>query len=286
MKKKIIFASLILMIVGSFISASAINEEKTMTATQTAGNGGEVSQGPILTIETTEGPIKIMLYDDTPLHRDNFLKLVKENYYDSLLFHRVIKDFMIQAGDPDSRNAPAGKHLGAGSPDYTIPAEINYPRHFHKRGALSAARTGDQFNPERRSSGSQFYIVTGQVYTPSQMEMMAARGVDRERQDYFRNLCRRESATIDSLQKSGDSVALEELRQKLIKETEENVKPSALPAEVVEAYTTIGGTPHLDGQYTVFGEVIEGMDVVDRIQNKETDSADRPKEDVKILSIK
>ncbi|MBD5208859.1 MAG: peptidylprolyl isomerase [Bacteroidales bacterium] len=257
-----------------------------MTATQTVGNGSEVSQGPILTIETTEGPIKIMLYDDTPLHRDNFLKLVKENYYDSLLFHRVIKDFMIQAGDPDSRNAPAGKHLGAGSPDYTIPAEINYPKHFHKRGALSAARTGDQFNPERRSSGSQFYIVTGQVYTPSQMEMMAARGVDRERQDYFRNLCRRESAAIDSLQKSGDSVALEELRQKLIKETEENVKPSALPAEVVEAYTTIGGTPHLDGQYTVFGEVIEGMDVVDRIQNKETDSADRPKEDVKILSIK
>lgn len=252
---------------------------------QTMTNQTELPKGTILTITTTEGPVKVLLYDDTPLHRDNFLKLVSENYYDSLLFHRVIKDFMVQAGDPDSKNAPAGARLGAGSPDYTIPAEIDYPRHFHKRGALAAARTGDQFNPERRSSGSQFYIVTGQVYDPRQIEMMAARAVDRERQAYFQNLCRREASTIDSIQKSGDAEALEALRQKLIKETEDNVTGSSLPAEIVEAYSTIGGTPSLDGQYTVFGEVIEGMDVIDKIQNAATDSADRPVEDIRILSV-
>lgn len=252
---------------------------------QTMTNQTELPKGTILTITTTEGPVKVLLYDDTPLHRDNFLKLVSENYYDSLLFHRVIKDFMVQAGDPDSKNAPAGARLGAGSPDYTIPAEIDYPRHFHKRGALAAARTGDQFNPERRSSGSQFYIVTGKVYDPRQIEMMAARAVDRERQAYFQNLCRREASTIDSIQKSGDAEALEALRQKLIKETEDNVTGSSLPAEIVEAYSTIGGTPSLDGQYTVFGEVIEGMDVIDKIQNAATDSADRPVEDIRILSV-
>lgn len=252
---------------------------------QTMTNQTELPKGTILTITTTEGPVKVLLYDDTPLHRDNFLKLASENYYDSLLFHRVIKDFMVQAGDPDSKNAPAGARLGAGSPDYTIPAEIDYPRHFHKRGALAAARTGDQFNPERRSSGSQFYIVTGQVYDPRQIEMMAARAVDRERQAYFQNLCRREASTIDSIQKSGDAEALEALRQKLIKETEDNVTGSSLPTEIVEAYSTIGGTPSLDGQYTVFGEVIEGMDVIDKIQNAATDSADRPVEDIRILSV-
>lgn len=268
-----LFASIALMV-------CAQSNNQTMTTSK------ELPKGTTLTITTTEGPVKVLLYDDTPLHRDNFLKLASENYYDSLLFHRVIKDFMVQAGDPDSKNAPAGARLGAGSPDYTIPAEIDYPRHYHKRGALAAARTGDQFNPERRSSGSQFYIVTGQVYEPAQLEMMAARAVDRERQAYFQNLCRKNASTIDSIQKSGDAEALEALRQKLINETVENVKPATIPENIAADYTTIGGTPSLDGQYTVFGEVIEGMDVIDKIQNAATDDADRPVEDIRIISVK
>ncbi|MDE6668150.1 MAG: peptidylprolyl isomerase, partial [Muribaculaceae bacterium] len=125
--------------------------------------------GPVVELLTTEGPVKVMLYDDTPQHRDNFVKLVTEGYYDGLLFHRVIKDFMVQTGDPDSREAQPGQRLGSGSPDYTIPAEIEYPRHFNRRGALAAARTSDSVNPERRSSGSQFYIVTGRTYSAREM---------------------------------------------------------------------------------------------------------------------
>lgn len=239
---------------------------------------------PKVKFHTTEGDIIVELYDDTPLHRDNFLKLVKEKYYDGLLFHRVIKDFMVQTGDPNSRNADSTAMLGAGSPSYTIPAEIDYPRHYHKYGALAAARTGDQVNPERRSSGSQFYIVTGQKFNRPTLEAMAERDLMPRRQAYFRKLVEQHKDEVSALQQAGDTVKLEALREQLIDETEKNVLPTPMPEEIINDYTSIGGTPHLDGQYTVFGEVLDGMDVVEKIQNAETGRADRPVKDIKILS--
>ena len=185
----------------------------------------------LINIETTLGSMVIKLYDQTPLHRDNMIKLVKEGFYDGQFFHRVIKDFMIQGGDPKSTEAKKGERLGNGGPGYTIPAEFN-PQLFHKKGALAAARTGDRLNPEKASSGSQFYIVQGRVYNPELLKRMA--------QD--RNL--------------------------------------AFSPEAIEAYTTVGGTPHLDGGYTVFGEVVEGLEVIDRIAAVPTDGNDRPLEDV------
>lgn len=242
--------------------------------------------GPIVDIVTSAGNIKVRLFDDTPLHRDNFLKLAREGYYDGVLFHRVIKDFMIQAGDPDSKNAEPGKMLGAGDPGYTIEAEIKYPRHFHKRGAIAAARTGDQFNPERRSSGSQFYIVTGRPVTPAQLDAYADRQTNALLQNYFRKLCADHKEEIENLQKAGDKEKLEELRKQLIAETEANVQPVVLSEEMKAEYAANGGTPSLDAQYTVFGEVLEGMDVVEKIEGVATDSHDRPVEDVKIISMK
>ncbi len=249
-------------------------------------NTVEVPAGPTLDITTTAGDIKIRLYDDTPLHRDNFLKLAKEGFYDGVLFHRVIKDFMVQTGDPESKNAEKGAMLGSGGPGYNIPAEIVYPKHYHKYGALAAARTGDEMNPERKSSGSQFYIVTGKKYIPQQLSRMEEISVQKQLQTYFMNLQREHMDTIRQLRLAKDSVGLENLRQELIKETEANVKPQTMTEEQVRDYTTIGGTPHLDGQYTVFGEVLEGMDVVEKIQKAETDGRDRPLEDIRIVSIK
>ncbi|MDE6716757.1 MAG: peptidylprolyl isomerase [Muribaculaceae bacterium] len=245
-----------------------------------------IPAGPVVDIKTTAGDIKVKLYDDTPRHRDNFLKLVNEGYYDGVLFHRVIKDFMIQTGDPDSKDAAPGKMLGSGSPDYTIEAEILYPKHFHKYGALAAARTGDQVNPERRSSGSQFYIVTGNKYSERDMERMAAQMTEQRKMDYFNGLRKKNIEKIRTLQMAGDREALEALRQEMIKETEANVTDEGLPAEIKEAYTTVGGTPHLDGQYTVFGEVLEGMDTVEKIQDAATDRTDRPTEDIRVISMK
>ncbi|MDE5847111.1 MAG: peptidylprolyl isomerase [Muribaculaceae bacterium] len=249
-------------------------------------NRSEVPAGPTLDIATTAGPIKIRLYDDTPLHRDNFLKLAKEGYYDGVLFHRVINEFMVQTGDPESKEAPKGAMLGSGGPGYTVPAEIVYPKHYHKYGALAAARTGDEMNPERKSSGSQFYIVTGKTYTPQQLSRMEQASVQKQLQSYFMELQRQNMDTIRQLRLAKDTVGLENLRQELIKQTEANVKPVTMTEEQVRDYTTIGGTPHLDGQYTVFGEVLEGMETVEKIQKAETDGRDRPVEDIRIVSIK
>ena len=236
-------------------------------------------------IKTTEGDILVRLYDETPRHRDNFIKLAKEGFYDGTLFHRVIKDFMIQGGDPDSRNAPAGKMLGAGGPSYTLPAEFVYPQLFHKRGALSAARLGDEVNPDRESSGSQFYIVWGKTFKPAELKQLERQMAMQQEQDVFNALVKEHHDEIMALRRNRDRAGLQALQDKLVDATKAQCKAMGKPAftdRQVEAYTTVGGTPFLDNQYTVFGEVEEGLDVVERIQNCETSRADRPKEDIKI----
>jgi cyclophilin family peptidyl-prolyl cis-trans isomerase len=187
-------------------------------------------------ITTTKGLIVVKLYDETPLHKDNFLKLVKSNFYDSLLFHRVIRDFMVQTGDPDSKNATQNKMLGNGGLNYTVPAEFK-PNLFHKKGALAAARNN---NPAKASSSCQFYFVQGVVFNESTIEVAKARN--------------RWPATITEAQK--------------------------------QVYKTIGGTPHLDQNYTVFGEVVQGLEIIDNIAKTPTGNADRPQEDIRILSMK
>jgi len=215
MKTKILNILLILLLSGLSVFTYAQTKEK------------------MVLFETTEGTIKVKLYNETPVHRDNFTKLVESGFFNGVLFHRVINKFMIQAGDPDSKGAEAGKQLGSGGPGYTLPAEI-IPHLFHKKGALSAARQGDQANPQRRSSGSQFYIVQGDVYTNETLNTF-------EQRLYTK---------FTDVQRS--------------------------------TYTTIGGTPHLDAQYTVFGEVVEGLDIVDKIAAVACDANNRPKTDVKI----
>ena len=191
--------------------------------------------------ETTAGNIRIALYEETPQTRDNFLKITKMGVYDSLLFHRVIKDFMIQSGDTNSKHAKPGQLLGTGDFDYTTEAEFRLPQIFHRRGVVAMARESDKVNPERRSSACQFYIVWGKILNDKQ---------------------------IARVQEKLDSV------------TQGTVK---LTPEMIEVYKTVGGTPHLDGQYTVFGEVVEGMDVVEKILAAQTDKNDRPLEDIRIL---
>lgn len=192
----------------------------------------------LVLIDTDFGKIKVKLYNDTPLHRDNFIKHVEDKTYDGLLFHRVIKQFMIQAGDVTSKDAPIEKELGSGDLSYTVPAEIVYPKYFHKAGSLCAARTGDETNPEMASSATQFYIVTGNFFTEMELNKM---------------------------------------------EKEKNIK---LTPEQREAYMLQGGAPHLDGKYTVFGEVVSGMKVVDKIQFVKTNERDRPLKNVKIKSAR
>lgn len=241
-----------------------------------------------LKIKTTEGDIVIRLYDETPRHRDNFLKLAKNGYFNGTLFHRVIKDFMIQGGDLDSKNAPKGKILGTGGPDYTIPAEFVYPRYFHKRGALSAARTGDEVNPDRESSGSQFYIVWGKIYKPAELKQMERQMAMQQEQEVFNLLAKEHREEIMAFRRNRDQAGLQTLQEQLIEETKKICRQKGKPTfttEQTEAYTTVGGTPFLDNQYTVFGEVEEGINVVERIQNRKTDRNDRPTEDVKVESI-
>lgn len=211
--------------------------------------GGKKEQKVLIT--TTEGDIKLKLYNETPLHRDNFRKLVKSKFYDGLLFHRVIDEFMIQGGDPESKAAEAGMVLGNGDVGYRIPAEFRTPNLYHKKGALAAARTGDNVNPEKESSGCQFYIVVGKTFNDQQLDAM-----QRDKTARYARL--------------GDG---DNLRYLFSEEARNN-------------YKTIGGTPHLDGNYTVFGEVLEGLEIVEKISKVDTDRADRPLEDVRIIKMK
>lgn len=234
-------------------------------------------------IKTSEGNILVRLYDETPQHRDNFLRLAREGYYDGTLFHRVIAGFMIQGGDPDSKGAPQGKRLGSGGPDYTIPAELAaYPQIFHKRGTLSAARLGDDVNPERASSGSQFYIVWGEQYDESSLRQMERQMAMQQEQTVFNALRKEHHAEIMDLRRNRDQAGLQALQDRLVAETQERCKASDVRFTAAQraAYTTLGGTPFLDGQYTVFGEVEEGLDVVERIQGATTSPDDRPVQDI------
>lgn len=243
------------------------------------------NMGTRIKIETNMGDVVVRLYDETPKHRDNFIKLVKEGNYEGTLFHRVIKDFMIQAGDPDSKNAPQGKMLGSGDVGYTLPAEFVYPRYFHKKGVLAAARQGDNVNPNKESSGCQFYIVTGKVFSDSALLDMETQINQSRLNDAFNKLAQQRAKDIYKMRKAGDQEGLMNLQDTLIAmaQAEVDKEPAfQFTPEQVKAYTTVGGTPHLDNQYTVFGEIVEGMDVVDKIQKVKTDRNDRPLEDVKI----
>lgn len=223
--KKISFLSIFLL-TASMLFAQAIDNKM-----------GRAHEGTTVIMETTMGPIVLRLYEETPIHRENFIKLAQEGVYDGLLFHRVIERFMIQGGDPKSREAEPGVMLGEGSLGYTLPAEI-VPHLFHKRGALCAARQGDDVNPKKESSASQFYIVQGEVY---------------------------------------DEAMLKKIGERFHKR---------YTPEQRKVYATEGGAPHLDGDYTVFGEVVKGMEVVDKIASVECDKNNRPIEDVRILNVK
>lgn len=237
-------------------------------------------------IETDFGDIELKLYDETPLHRDNFVKLVTDNFYDDLLFHRVIDKFMIQGGDPSSKNADSTTSLGSGDLGYTIPSEFVYPQYFHKKGALAAARTGDEVNPKKESSASQFYIVTGQTFSEKQLKDMEKQRFERLKQSIFNELQALHRETIKELYRNGDRELLNELKNRLVEETEEEAlerkSESLFTPEEVEVYTSVGGTPFLDNQYTVFGEVVSGIEILDKIQTVETNGQDRPLKNIKM----
>ena len=244
--------------------------------------------GTKVKIETTMGDIIVKLYDETPNHRDNFIKLVENGTYEGTLFHRVIKDFMIQAGDPDSKGAPKGQMLGSGDVGYTVPAEFVYPQLFHKKGALAAARQGDNVNPEKASSGCQFYIVTGRVFNDSTLLSMEEQKNQNKFTSVFNALAQKHMKEIYQMRRNNDQEGLMNLQDSLFVETQKQMEGEPefkFTEEQRQAYTTIGGTPHLDGEYTVFGEVIEGMDVVDKIQQVSTNASDRPDDDVVIKKV-
>lgn len=239
-------------------------------------------------LHTSEGDITVSLHDATPLHRDNFVKLAREGYFDGTLFHRVIRDFMIQGGDPDSIGAPAGKMLGTGGPDYTVPAEIDAQHFFHRRGALCAARQADEVNPQRESSGSQFYIVWGQTYKPAQLKQLERQLAMQQEQQVANELMAEHRSQIMQLRRERNREGLAALQEQLQQEVKDRCRQLGKPAftpEQVEAYTTVGGTPFLDGAYTVFGQVETGLEVVDRIQQCDTRRDDRPVADVVVRSV-
>lgn len=249
---------------------------------------GNMEKETVLKIETSMGDIKVKLYNETPKHRDNFIKLAKDGTYNGTLFHRVIKDFMVQAGDPESKNAPKGKMLGSGDVGYTVPAEFVYPKYFHKKGALSAARQGDEVNPKKESSGCQFYIVTGKVFNDSTLLNMEQQKNQNKVTEAFNALAQKHMKEIYKMRKANDQDGLYALQDTLFIQAEAEAAKQPdfhFTPEQIKAYTTVGGTPHLDGEYTVFGEVVEGMDIVDKIQQVRTDRSDRPEEDVKIINV-
>jgi cyclophilin family peptidyl-prolyl cis-trans isomerase len=239
----------------------------------------------VITIKTKYGDMVAILYDETPKHKANFIKLAKEHYFDSLLFHRVISNFMIQGGDPDSKKALAGQPLGQGGPGYTVEAEFN-PKFFHEKGALCAARQGDAGNPTKASSGSQFYIVQGAKLTEDDLR------VDRNKFNtalgtFFQNPANKGlKDSLEALHSAGDQVAFRKKLADLVPRVEKELGLKVtrdISPEKIKAYTTVGGTPHLDDTYTVFGKVIKGIDVIDTIAAQPKGLGDRPQEDIRMF---
>ena len=243
-------------------------------------------QQPQVLIKTEFGDMKIILYDDTPEHTQNFLKLVGEGFYNDLLFHRVIEHFMIQGGDPTSKNAEPGKRLGGGSPNYTIQAEFMAEKHFHKRGALAAARTGGPSNPEKRSRGSQFYIVQGGVLTTGKLDTLEMTKNVQLQNDWLRQHFEAAKDELNAFREKNDqegfNIRVAAIRAEAETSFETSGKRFRFTDEQRKIYTTIGGYPSLDGEYTVFGEVVEGLEVLDKIAAVETDQYNRPLSDVKM----
>lgn len=231
-------------------------------------------------IRTNLGDIKVKLYNETPLHRDNFIKLVKEGFYEGLIFHRVINEFMVQGGDPTLRVSLQGEVADTTDLTYTIPAEFRTPAIYHKRGSLAAARYGDNVNPEKESSGSQFYIVTGKRFTEEELDYLEEERVNALRGSILTEIQQANVEKIKELYAAEDKEALADFRQSMIAEADSLIK--VRKSEVTytpiqrESYLKEGGTPHLDGGYTVFGEVVEGMDVVSQIERVETNAKDKP----------
>lgn len=290
MKKMRLFNSVSTLVLTSLVTIGcAQNTEKVALAENTAIPAPQevkVEKEVQFEIVTSFGTMKGKLYNETPQHRDNFVKLAKDGYYDSLLFHRVIKGFMIQGGDPNSRDAKPGQQLGNGGPGYTIEAEI-LPQFHHKKGALSAARQGDQVNPEKRSSGSQFYVVQGKSYSQPELQNMEAQ-MRQQQMNMGMNLClqkpehQKDLQDIMRYQRSGQRDSMEVIFKRLEPEVIKAVGEFKFTEEQKKAYSTIGGTPHLDANYTVFGEITEGLEIIDKIAAVQTLPGDRPAKDVKM----
>jgi len=240
----------------------------------------------IVRFETNYGEITVKLYEETPKHRENFLKLVNDGFYNGVLFHRVIADFMIQAGDPDSKDAKSGKSLGSGDVGYTIPAEFVYPTYYHKRGVLSAARQGDESNPKKASSGCQFYIVQGRTFTDKELDGIEKSNERKLEEKLFQEILKSHQDEVKRYRMERSQPKLDALRDSILADVHEQMQKNPthkLTEQQRNDYKTLGGTPHLDGEYTVFGEVIEGLDVVSKISKAKTGRNDRPVEDIKVL---
>lgn len=238
-------------------------------------------------ITTDYGVIVIELYDETPLHRDNFQKLVADGFYNDLLFHRVINEFMVQGGDPASKDAEAGAPLGSGGPGYKVAGEFNKSdRCYHKKGALAAAREGDQSNPERKSSGSQFYIVMGRPYSKGELNQMERQKVNQARQRYFNLESVEMMDTLQILNEQGKTHEVSQIQQEILATVDQKIEAERelyyMTDEQKETYASAGGTPHLDGAYTVFGQVIVGQNVVDNIAKAKANRQNRPNKDIKM----
>lgn len=240
----------------------------------------------VVRIETNLGIIRLRLYDETKIHRDNFVKLTQEGYYNGMLFHRVIRGFMIQTGDPTSKGVRPGMLLGDKDCGYTLDEEI-LPHYFHKRGALAAARESDEVNPDRKSSGSHFYVVQGKVFSAPELEKELERVNNKRYTALFNRLKKEREGEIARFQLVNDYENLMRINREISEATREQFEgvKLKLSEEQKKAYCSIGGAPHLDGEYTVFGEVLEGMEVVDKIAALKVDENFRPEEDAVILKM-
>lgn len=243
---------------------------------------------PTIVIETNHGTMKAMLYDDTPTHSNHYLKLIKEGYFDGTLFHRVVEDFVIQGGAQDSRNAPAGAKLGGGRTDMELMPEFHAHR-FHKKGALAAPRRGDEENPQKKSDGSQFYIVQGKVYTQGRLDTMEMAVNVPIKNELIRIHYLPHKGELDQLKEAKDAPGFNALLDSLLGVVDSlyAIAPNKffLPEGMKEAYATLGGIETLDGEYTVFGEVTEGLEVIDKIASLPVDANSRPETDAKIIRI-